>query len=544
MVIYEKRGEASLKEAENIKTVARLRNYLNSEGVLISEGVNILIQTLLGFKEIIKFHQVSKIYCVATATIRQSKNQQEIIRIVKEKTGFNMKILTEQEEAFYGFYAVSHSTSVETGVTIDIGGGSTEITYFKNRKLMYFHSFPFGVVSLKEQFMKHDIMTQAEEKELTAFILQSLEQLPWLKNLQVPVIAIGGSARNIAQIDQNLKKYPIAGTHQYIMTLSDLSQIQFYLKSMTIAQLEKVEGLSKDRADIIIPALEVFVQLCNYCQSSIFLFSRKGLRDGISMEKIENSNQFLNTDQIISKSIAELIADYHVDPSHAIHTGKLAKQLFAEISRICKYENMESLEEFIIRGAQIYYLGEFIDDDASSQHTFYLLANQSINGLNHKERVTLAFIASFKNKPLLKQYMSPFENWFSKEEMEDIRVGGAIAKLASALDSSKRSIVKRIAFEKTGTDSLTLVVYSQGNAFVEQYETGKHIRQLEKALNKTIGVKFVSVDLSNEEAKKRRSHPLINFYVVNIKFYNFLTFAKQFICYDKFVEYCKRGCGV
>ena len=87
-----------------------------------------------------------------------------------------------------------------------MGGGSTEITYFKDRELQHFHSFPFGVVSLKEQFMKNDRMTDAERKSLSEFLLSSLEQLPWLENLQVPVVAIGGSARNIAQIDQNLKR--------------------------------------------------------------------------------------------------------------------------------------------------------------------------------------------------------------------------------------------------------------------------------------------------------------------------------------------------
>ncbi len=287
LVIYKKNRLGSLKEAENIKTVARLRHYLSEDNVLLPEGVDLLIEILQGFKEIIQYHQVSNIFCVATASVRQSKNQHDILKKVKELTGFEIQVFSEKEEAFFGFYAVTHSTPINTGITIDMGGGSTEITYFKNRELKHFHSFPFGVVSLKEQFMKQDRMTENERKALSEFILSSLEQLPWLKCLQIPVIAIGGSARNIAQIDQNLKKYPIAGIHQYVMSFEDLRQMQNYLERLTVDQLEKVEGLSKDRADIIVPSLEMFVKLCEYSQSYSFMFSRRGLRDGISMKKVE-----------------------------------------------------------------------------------------------------------------------------------------------------------------------------------------------------------------------------------------------------------------
>ena len=120
---------------------------------------SLLIEILQGFKEIIQYHQVSNIFCVATASVRQSKNQHDIVKLVKEQTGFEIQVFSEKEEAFFGFYAVTHSTPIDTGITIDMGGGSTEITYFKNRELKHFHSFPFGVVSLKEQFMNNDRMT-------------------------------------------------------------------------------------------------------------------------------------------------------------------------------------------------------------------------------------------------------------------------------------------------------------------------------------------------------------------------------------------------
>ncbi|WP_428908813.1 exopolyphosphatase [Niallia sp. Krafla_26] len=493
LVIYEKKRGGSYKETENIKTVARLRQYLDDDKVLIDEGIKKLIHILQGFKEVILYHHVSVVYCVATATIRQSKNHQDILSIVKEKTGFDIDIYSEKDEAFTGYYAVTRSTPIESGVTIDMGGGSTEVTYFENRKLIYYHSFPFGSVSLKEQFMKQEKMTDQEKKELNAYLLNAFNELPWLRHINKPIIAIGGSARNIAQIDQNLKKYPIAGIHQYTMSSSDLMLVQTYLGQFSVPQLEKVEGLSNDRADIIIPALEAFVKFFEYTKAPFFMFSRRGLRDGISMKNNQLYSDFPTTDEIISYSIKELLVDYDVHLEHAEHRAYLAQNLFEQLTPYYSFYHKDFYQKMVIIGAKLYYLGIYIDDDSSSQHTFYLLANQSINGLFHQDRVRLAFIASFKNNTLLKQYYTSFTDWFSKEEMATIRVVGAIAKLASSLDSSKRSIIKNISVTRASKDALQLNVNYSGNAFVERYELEKHLRQLEKALRISIVVQFLQV---------------------------------------------------
>lgn len=494
LVIYEKKEGGSYKEIENIKTVARLRQYLDDSMILQDYGIQSLIHILQGFKEIILFHGVSVIYCVATATIRQSQNQQTILSLVKEHTGFDIDVYSEEDEASTGYYAVSRSTPIETGITIDMGGGSTEITYYEDRQLIHYHSFPFGSVSLKEQFMKQDKMTVKEKSSLHEYILNALDKLPWLKNINKPIVAIGGSARNVAQIDQNLKKYPIAGIHQYTMSYADLRLIQTYLSQFTVPQLEKVEGLSKDRADIIIPALEVFVQIYDYTKAPFFMFSRRGLREGISMRNNQRYSDFPSTDEIVSYSIKELLVDYDVHVEHAQHRAFLAKNLFQQLTPYYSFYQRDFYQKMAVIGAKLYYLGIYIDDDSSSQHTFYLLANQSINGLFHKDRVRLAFIASFKNKTLLKQYSHSFSDWFSKEELETIRVVGAIVKVASALDASKRQIVKSITVGQSSKDVLQLSILYKGNAFVERYELEKNLRQLEKALRKSIAAKFIEVE--------------------------------------------------
>lgn len=121
LVIYEKQNGGFYKEIENTKVVARLRNYL-IDGVLNEEGIEVLLQTLFQFQESTRFHQLHHVLCVATATIRQSENQEEIKKLVEGQTDFTLRVLSEYEEARYGYLAVMNSTSFSEGITVDIGG--------------------------------------------------------------------------------------------------------------------------------------------------------------------------------------------------------------------------------------------------------------------------------------------------------------------------------------------------------------------------------------------------------------------------------------
>jgi len=491
LVIYKETINGSYKEVENVKAVARLRQYLNSQKVLEQKGTDLCLSILEEFKRIIDYHKVKNVKCVATATIRQAVNKSEILLTIKENIGFEIKVLSEQEEAYLGYLAVVNTTAVEDGVTIDIGGGSTEITYFQNKKLIQSFSFPFGVVSLKERYMKGKRMSSDEKEALQTAILEALHTLPWLRNLKVPIIAIGGSARNIAQVHQNLSNYPLAGIHQYEMKIEDLTNITTMMENMDVEQLEKLEGLSKDRADIIIPALEVFVLLSKFVNATNFVFSKRGLRDGLIFQ--DQNVAPLHAEQIMEKSIHNLVVDYGIEPEHSNHVADLATQMYGQLCHIFGHEPIPYSQRFIKQSACIYYIGQYVDADVSSHHTFNLLAHQSIDGFTHKERLILALIASFKNWSLLKQYSDPFPQWVSKDELKDIRIAGAMVKLASSLDSSKRGLIKKITVQKKQAE-LLFQISSVGNILVEKYQAEKQVRHLEKALKYKIQLNFIQME--------------------------------------------------
>src|SRR5699024_8892399 len=125
----------------NLKITSRLRNYLSNDNILSQRGINKLLQTLKDFQRVTHYYQLEEVVCVATVTLRHAKNQQSVLRAVKQQTDFTIQILNAYEEAYYGYKAVVNSLPYPNGLTIDVGGSSTEVTYFENRQMIHYHSF-------------------------------------------------------------------------------------------------------------------------------------------------------------------------------------------------------------------------------------------------------------------------------------------------------------------------------------------------------------------------------------------------------------------
>lgn len=481
LVIYEKSKDGRhFKEIENIKKAARLRTYLNEQQLLQKEGIHLLIETLQSLEMMLNLYGVSEIICLATATIRQAKNKEDILQLVEERTGLSINILDEFEEAYYGYLAVAHSIDIREGITIDMGGGSTELTYFCNHGVVHYTSLPFGALSLKLQFVKGDAPTDQELAQIRQYIRSQLENLPWIVNKHIPIIAMGGSARNVAQIHQNFIHYPLAGIHQYEMKVSDIREIKARMKPLSFTELQNVEGLSKDRADTILPAIEFFEILCDLSKATQFILSGKGLREGF-LYRTWNKKEEDFTDTVDS-GIDDLMQDYHIDQNKGKQLKRIASIFFQQVKEIKGIgESLSDKDlDLINRGAGIFRLGKYINDE-SSPYTFYMLANFPIIGLSHQDRVKLALIASFKGRGTFRQYMEPFKDWYTKEERQNLCLLGVILKLSQTLNTTGRNIVQDIKITPH-EDCWVMNIQCQNDYAPEQYQLEKQKKHIEKLL--------------------------------------------------------------
>ncbi|WP_100406783.1 exopolyphosphatase [Bacillus solitudinis] len=489
------------KELYNFKTVARLSSHINNQGQLTPKGRDIIVETLHRFKHVITYHRVRDVMAVATAAFRKASNQKEILEHIKRKVGFSIRVLSEKEEAFYGYLAIVNSMSIKNGITVDIGGGSTEITLFKNRELLHYHSFPFGAITLQNQFIQGEQPTEEEMMMLEKFIIGEIRTLSWLtSHEEYPVIGIGGSARNLSLIHQRKLDYPLAGMHQYEIPTADLKEINEQLKVSSFEERQNIDGLSKDRADIIIPASQVITSLTELVGTNSFIMSRKGLRDGLFYEKLlqpMETNRFPN---VVEESFYQLSHNYEVSLSQVNHISLLASQLYEQFKSACRIEHSpEEAKHLLKSSARVLYIGEFINNEASSQNTFYLLTNMTIEGISHEERLAIAFISSFRSKNQLQQNALPFSKLLKKKQLKFYEFLGAIMKIAYSLDYSRRKVISGIGQAKQCGDEWIIPFYVQEDSHFEELQTLRHKKHLEKAIKCPIQFSFKKIQPSKHK---------------------------------------------
>lgn len=492
LVIYLKEKSGRLYEVENVKAVSRLSNYLDAEQNLSQEGIDVLLSTLTNFAEILAIYPYQQFICMATATVRQANNRDDLVKKVKDQFDWDMIVLSEKEEAYYGYLAVVNSTSITEAITVDMGGGSTEVTYFKDREIIHSHSFSFGTLTLKALYQA-DLSENKNAQIVHQYVKKQFHTLPWLIDRHVPLIGIGGSARNLAQIDQNEKAYPMAGLHQYQMNLYDINRILNYLIALPLNKREKVEGLSKDRADIIIPAVETFKTLFETVKADRLILSQRGLRDGINYSWLLANHDTVYFPNVLEESLNELVMRYNLNMNQISHVHYLTRQFFDQLVKN-RVKGLTKKDWFYLTHAiYVYNLGQFIDAESSAQHTFYLLANQTIEGLLNDEKLKIALIASYKNNVTFNQFIKPFKSWLTKHERKKLKLIGALLTFTYALDATKRQVIKKIDI-KVKKKEIKLKLYYQKNPSAESYQTEKQKKHLEKAVKRKISLKFIELD--------------------------------------------------
>lgn len=492
LVVYSYSFEKGLEEHHNIKTVARLSGYLNEDSVLEPKGIELLIETLENFKLFLQDLSITQPVIAATAAVRQAKNQKEILETVYQTTGMAIEVLSTKQEAYYGYLAAVLTTNIKDGITVDMGGGSTEVTFYQDKQLVESHSFPFGVVTLKKQFIAGDIPTLQERKAIKSFVQQQLKEQPWIaqKGVGLPVISIGGSARNIVQIDQNRKNYPLSGTHQYEMTLEDMRSIDHLMKKTSFSERKKIDGLSSDRADVIDGAIITFETLLEETESNVFMHSRKGLREGIIIEQLEDSGEHtFYVDEVASSAIRHIHGKFaieSVEDTDLIETFHKLHQQFSEAGWLQEWSDDP---EMLTYAYQLFHFGKQVDLESASQHTFYLLTNSTLDGFTNRQKVKLALISSYKNKQTFQQFIQPYQGLLTMQEIEECREAGALLRFVHSLQTTKHSQIYDANMEVKG-EEIHLTLYSRGSHMLEAYQASKMKKHLEKLFNRAVEVQF------------------------------------------------------
>lgn len=487
LVIFEIKRNGAFRLIDDISDTIRL-----SENMLEGKYINDLsmrraLKTIKLFKKLCGAYkiQAKDLIAFATAAVRKAENREYFLKLLLNATGINFRLLSGEEEASYIYNAVIHTVDVDEGIIIDVGGGSSEIIKFKNREIVNSVCIPIGAVVATETFDDKDNISHESINQLEKKIKALLASYDWLKENKNPiVIGLGGTIRNLAKIHRSRVGYPLNLSHNYIVNVSDFFKIYDELKIMNIDARKKVEGLSSNRADIIIGGLTVLKALFSIVSSQSLIISGYGLREGVLFEYIFKNKQNVIFTDVLSFSINNTIELFGIREGHANHVATLATFMFDQLAPL---HMMGDEERKLLRVAAIMHdIGISVSYYKHYLHSFYIILNARLNGLTHREIVLIAAIAASHGKEKIKSdYISGYKSILNQKDNKIYQRLSLILKLAECLDRSETGIIKNLDCKIT-EDFVKVKTYKTGEAELELSLANENCEAFKKIFNKNL----------------------------------------------------------
>lgn len=288
LLISERTGRGILKIYIN-RVITRLgEGFSDNTRLLNSNAVNRSVAALYDFSKVIKKFNVNKIRAVATSVVRESKNGEEFVKQVADKTGLAVEVISGEEEAKLTVSGVLNSVSVNANncIIFDIGGGSTEYVHIRSSNIVNLVSTNLGVVHLTEEFLRSEIETEQELANLSIYIKETLQRE--LENFEVidkkDLILIGtaGTPTTLATIELKLKEYNPELVNNFVLSEEMILSTIKKLLNIHKKDRAKITGLEKGREDILVVGALILIEtLRKYSQNSVIV-SDGGVLEGIA----------------------------------------------------------------------------------------------------------------------------------------------------------------------------------------------------------------------------------------------------------------------
>lgn len=264
-IIEENGKETLFSKSALVRVPIRLGQDAFTVGNISEENIDRMVDAMKAFKLLMKVHRVEKHIACATSAMREANNGKEVVEIIKKKADIKIEIIDGKKEA-----AIIASTDLhyllktdETYLYVDVGGGSTEFSLFSGGKMIISKSFKIGTVRLL-----NNIVDEIVWQEIKNWIKENTKEFT-----KVNLIGSGGNINKLFKMSGKQSDKPLS--YYY------LNAQYIYLNNLSYEQRISDLGLNQDRADVIIPAISIYLNTMKWSGAKNIFVPKIGLSDGI-----------------------------------------------------------------------------------------------------------------------------------------------------------------------------------------------------------------------------------------------------------------------
>lgn len=264
-VRHDQAGNPDFSKVVLLRVPLRLGFDVFETGRISEQRMDMFLKAMRAYKLLLDLYDVKYLKACATSAMRDAENAAEIIDRIKHETGIDIKVITGQEEAAYIYenHVAENLNSQKSYLYIDVGGGSTELTFFGNGKLVCKESFNIGTIRLLK-----NMVGEEEWDSVKSFIKTNLG-----KYNNIIAIGSGGNINKVFTLSKRKEGRPLP--------FELLRDYYGEFSRLSVAERMRLYKLREDRADVIVPALLIYINVMRWANIEEIYVPKIGLADGL-----------------------------------------------------------------------------------------------------------------------------------------------------------------------------------------------------------------------------------------------------------------------
>lgn len=264
-VTQDTEGRPLFNKLNLVRVPLRLGFDVFEKGEISKEKRGMVLQTMKAYGHLLNAYGVKHVIACATSAMRDARNSSDLIRKIKLETGLEIEIISGDLEAsiIYENHVAENMDTDHSYMYIDVGGGSTELTFFADGKLVFKQSFNIGTIRLLK-----DMVDSAGWNEVKDVIKQKTKGYK-----KIIAIGTGGNINKVFSLSKKKDGKPLS-----IDLLKDYYK---EISSFSLADRINIYKLREDRADVIVPALQIYINVMRWSDTEEIYVPKIGLADGL-----------------------------------------------------------------------------------------------------------------------------------------------------------------------------------------------------------------------------------------------------------------------
>lgn len=263
--VKKENGYSYVKKISYTRIPLRLGEEVFENGIISPSKTEKFVKTIESFRLISEIYEVKHLRACATSAMREATNGLEVRDLIQEKTGVKIEIITGDEEAklIFGTFMLLDFEKSKPFIVVDVGGGSTEISVFEKGERIASKSFEIGTIRLLKKKVKSNIW-----KHIHEWIVQYVD----LSNPHI-IFATGGNINRVLKI--------IGGNNLSPIPLKKIEKLRTNLNELSVDDRIAKFQLKADRADVIVPAMDIYIYILKELGADSVIIPKVGLSDGM-----------------------------------------------------------------------------------------------------------------------------------------------------------------------------------------------------------------------------------------------------------------------